>query len=571
MDKLKAILENINAKNFNKALDDCNEYIKKNTLNKHIVNNLKGVIHYMKDEFNLAEKEFLASHNFDNNYEDPIKNLYLVYIKKKDPEKALDIAIKLYTINNLNDLYNYQLAYAYEINNNLSKALDFYQKCIELNGKNKIKALNNSGKIYLKSNKPKISLKYFLDAYNFNKEDKIIINNLLLNYIKLRDVMKSDEFFRLAENVDNTFAEFLLNKVEYFILKEKYDEAIDICINHKIDLRFLIILIRLYFKMGKDNEAKDLLENTRDKFKNNNNFYSYIGLRSLYEGNFQDGWKYYEYRGSKINDLLKDVKEWNGENLENKSIVVFSEQGLGDTIQFSRYLLSLIKICNDVNFVVSNNILNLFKKDKKNLQIETKENTHKKKYDYKISLGSLIKFFYLDIYNNNDNLLSKDQITINKWRVKIDDTKPNIGIVWSGSFLGPNEPFRSIPLKSLDKLLSLDINFYSLQNEIWERDLDYFKKSNLHKFGQYDLAEIASIIENLDLVISVDTSILHLSCSLNKETWGMFNINPDWRWGEFNKINPYPSLKMIKQTKFNQWEDVVNKMYRELQLKYNLV
>ena len=137
-------------------------------------------------------------------------------------------------------------------------------------------------------------------------------------------------------------------------------------------------------------------------------------------------------------------------------------------------------------------------------------------------------------------------------------------------FLGPNEPFRSIPLKSLDKILSLDINFYSLQNEIWERDQDYFEKTNIYKFGECNLEEIASIIENLDLVISTDTSILHLSCSLNKETWGIFNIYPDWRWGEFNKINPYPSLKMFKQKKFNQWDEVTDEIFRELQLKFNL-
>ena len=182
----------------------------------------------------------------------------------------------------------------------------------------------------------------------------------------------------------------------------------------------------------------------------------------------------------------------------------------------------------------------------------------------------IIKLLYKDKYKFNDNLLSKDQININKWNKKLETKKPKVGIVWSGSFLGPNEPFRSIPLKSLDKILSMNINFYSLQNEIWERDQAYFEKSSLYKFGKYNLIEIASVIENLDLVISVDTSLLHLSCSLNKETWGIFNIYPDWRWGEFNKINPYQSLKMIKQKKFNKWDEVTDEIFRKLQLKFNL-
>ena len=84
----------------------------------------------------------------------------------------------------------------------------------------------------------------------------------------------------------------------------------------------------------------------------NINFYNYIGIRSLYEGNFEDGWKYYEYRGSKLMNILNSTKEWNGENLERKNIVVFSEQGLGDSMQFSKYIISLCKISKYVSFVV---------------------------------------------------------------------------------------------------------------------------------------------------------------------------------------------------------------------------
>ena len=167
-------------------------------------------------------------------------------------------------------------------------------------------------------------------------------------------------------------------------------------------------------------------------------------------------------------------------------------------------------------------------------------------------------------------MIKKDIVQIENWSKKIDNSKPKVGLVWSGSFHGPNQPYRSVPLKCLDKILSLDINFYGLQNEIWERDKHYFENSKILDFGKYNLVEISSIIENLDLVISADTSILHLSCSLNKETWGIFNIYPDWRWGEFDKINPYPSLQMIKQKKFNQWDDVANEILQKLKLKFNI-
>ena len=570
MNKLKLILESINSRNLSKALKLCYEYEKDENGNKHLINNFKGVIYFLEEDLDLGENSFLNSHLLDKNFEDPIKNLYLIYLKKNNLKKLLEFAKKLYEINRENDLYNYQLGYAHELNNNNKLALEFYSKCIDLEGNTKIKALNNTGSIYLKNNKPKISLKFFLDAFNLNKNDKIIINNLLLNYINLKDIKHADEFYELAKSKDNKYIEFLYNEAEYKILKEKYDEAIEILLANKNIPKFELCLIGLYFNMGKEEEAKKLLNSSRDKFKSDINFYNYIGIRSLYEGNFGDGWKYYEYRGSKLTNSFNLIKEWEGENLENKSIVVFSEQGLGDSIQFSKYVISLCKIAKNVSFVVSKNIYNLFNSSIDNLNIETKETLENKDFDYKISLGSLIKFFFKEKYNFKDTLIEKDKAEIENWSKKIDNEKPNVGLVWSGSFHGPNQPFRSVPLKSLDKIFKLDINFYSLQNEIWERDQEYFKKFNIIDFGKYNLVEIASIIENLDLVISADTSILHLSCSLNKETWGIFNIYPDWRWGEFNKINPYPSLKMIKQKKFNQWQDVADQIFKKLQLRFNL-
>ena len=119
----------------------------------------------------------------------------------------------------------------------------------------------------------------------------------------------------------------------------------------------------------------------------------------------------------------------------------------------------------------------------------------------------------------------------------------------------------------MKKIFSLDVNFFSLQNEIWQRDLDTYNSSKMINLGNYSLNEIASIIPDLDLVISSDTSLLHLSASMNKETWGILNLDPDWRWGEFNKINPYNSLKLFHQKKFNEWGDIENDIFNNLKKK----
>ena len=323
----------------------------------------------------------------------------------------------------------------------------------------------------------------------------------------------------------------------------------------------------MYFNIGQNDEGNKLLSQLRDQIKDNPDFYNYLGLRSLYEGNFDDGWKYYEYRNSKQVDFFKGIKEWSGEQIVNQNIVVFNEQGLGDTIQFSKYLIPLSKKAHKITFVVQENIKNLFKKDIKNLSIETIETSKNKKYDFKIALGSLIKFFYNEKIEFKDKLIQSNKELDLKWKNQIKNSKLNVGVAWSGSFNGPNEPFRSIPLKIFKEILELDANFYCLQNEIWDRDLQLFKKLELNNCGKFKLDEIASIIKNLDLVITADTSILHLSSVLNKETWALISLYSDWRWEDFNKINPYLSLKMFKQTNFNDWNEVKDLIKSKLSIK----
>ena len=251
-----------------------------------------------------------------------------------------------------------------------------------------------------------------------------------------------------------------------------------------------------------------------------------------------------------------------------KNIVVFNEQGLGDSIQFSKYIIPLTKIAKNVTFVVQNSVKNLFNKEIKNLSIENFDSCKNKQFDYKIAIGSLIKFFFKEKFEN-ENLIQTNKDTDLKWKNKIINDKLNVGLVWSGGFNGANEPYRSIPLKDLNKIFSLDAKFYCLQNEIWDRDKKHFKSLNLIDYGKYKLDEVASIIKNLDLVITSDTSILHLSASLNKETWAMLSLYPDWRWGKFNSINPYPSLKFFNQSKFNDWCDVEDAIFLELENKIN--
>ena len=564
MFSLKEITDCIKNRNLEKALMLCDTY--ENEKNKSLILNLRGVINLLKGNLDIAEKSFLNAVRVDPNFIDPLKNLYLICLKKKNYKDLLIYAQKLIEIDRLENEYNYQLAYAFEISNNLSDAIKYYKKYLDKNGKSKKQAFNNIGCIYLKKNKPIIAIDFFLQGLNLG-EDKIIINNTFKCYVMLRDSVNSDLYYDKAQKIDKNYIEFKHTKAKYLILKNQITEAIEFLEKNKDEPRFLITLIVLYFNLGKNEEGKKLLIQSKDKMKKDPEFYNFIGLRLLCEGNFKDGWKFHENRYSKKVDFFKNIKEWTGEKIENKSIVVFNEQGLGDSIQFSKYIISLCKIAKKVTFVVQENIKDLFKEELQNLTIETIESCKNKEFDLKIALGSLIKFFFEEKFKKSENLIQSNKDLDLKWKNNISLDRLNVGIAWSGNFNGPNEPYRSIPLEKLRGLFSLDVNFYCLQKEIWVRDLDYFKSLNLINCGKYKLNEIASIIQNLDLIISCDTSLLHLSASLNKETWGILSLHPDWRWGEFNKINPYSSLKIFKQKNFQDWGEIEELIITELKRK----
>ena len=117
----------------------------------------------------------------------------------------------------------------------------------------------------------------------------------------------------------------------------------------------------------------------------------------------------------------------------------------------------------------------MFRNDIAGINICSKNDITIKKYDFKIPLGSLLKFFYKDINKYNESLIYIDSIKSKNYKKEINNSKMNIGLIWSGSFYGPKEPYRSIPLSKINNILSLNANFYCLQNEIWDRDLKYFK------------------------------------------------------------------------------------------------
>ena len=148
------------------------------------------------------------------------------------------------------------------------------------------------------------------------------------------------------------------------------------------------------------------------------------GIHHLIEGEFEKGWEFYEFRDSIIkDDLFENLKNWKGENLKDSTILVTSEQGMGDVIQFSKFLINLSPLCKKIDFILYDKLLPIFKKKFKNINICRKNEISQNKYDYKISLGSLNKYFFKEKNSNSSDLINFNEDRKKYWETIIKNKK----------------------------------------------------------------------------------------------------------------------------------------------------
>ena len=570
---LKKIIDHLNNHNLSEAFALCETSDDKKI--EHIIFNIKGVILFKQQKLELAKIEFLKSINLDKYFIDPYKNLFKLNLKSQDYKSAIENAGKILELDNQKDPISYfNLALAYDLNKDYKKAIEIYKTLETLNFKEKKILFNNLAKCFLADQNIDEAKNYYLKALEFDQNDKLIINNLLILFLRIGNKDKAEYFYKKAQKIDKNYIEFKLNESDYFVSQDKIEDAIKCLktiINKSKNYVAYIKLSKIYSMIGDLKKSIEIIEEAIVAHPNQKDLKFTRGMHYLIDGEFEKGWEFYEFRDSIIKDnFYENLKTWKGENLNNSTILVTCEQGMGDIIQFSKFLINLSTICKKIDFILYDKLLPIFKRKFKNINICKKSEILHNKYDYKISLGSLNRYFFKEKNSKSSDLINFSEDKKKKWNSILKNKKKNIGLVWSGNFFGPKEPSRSIELKKLNKLLKLDLNYYSFQNEIWDRDQKFFNNSNIIDYSKENFVDIIGIILNLDLVISTDTFFLHLACICNKETWGLISANSDWRWYEYYKYNPYKSLKIYKQENYKNWDDVINLIQNDIKNRFSI-
>tara|TARA_Y100001958_G_scaffold54779_1_gene36844 strand:+ start:683 stop:2407 length:1725 start_codon:yes stop_codon:yes gene_type:complete len=572
-EKFQKIIEYIKNDNLDKAYELSD--VISDEEDEHIINNIKGVILFKKQKLDSAKKFFLKSIKIDKNFIDPHKNLFKLNLKIQDYESAIDNAKKIIDLDDQKKSISYfNLALAYDLNKDYNQAIDLYKIVETMNFSEKKILFNNLAKCFLATENINEAKNYYSKALELDENDKFIINNLLILYLRIGDKYKIEQFYKKAENIDKDYIEFKLNSSDYLLSKEKIKEAIELLESIIDDTKNFVAytkLAKIFSMIGDYKKAKEIIDEAISIYPNSKDLKFTKGMYHLTLGEFEKGWELYEFRNSIIKDKsFKNIKIWNGEDLKNSSLLVTREQGMGDVLQFSKFLLNLSYSCKKIDFVIYSKLLPIFKKKYKNINICNRNEILKNEYDYKISIGSLNKYFYKENSSDSSNLINFSEDRKKHWHSVLDNKKKNIGIVWSGNFFGPKEPLRSIELKNFEELLKLDLNFYSFQNEIWERDKEFFDKSKIIDLSKENFVDIIAVIQNLDLMISTDTFFLHLACICNKETWGLISADSDWRWYEYYKYNPYKSLKIYKQSDYKSWDKIINLIRNNLRDEFSI-
>ena len=453
--------------------------------------------------------------------------------------------------------------------------------------------------------------KNFLESLDLAPQRLSVISNLIKIYIVTKNIKKLNEILIKYKNLEKE-KEILFGEAYNSFFKEDFDQSIKICnqIVNDNDSKYSTqdLLASNFKNKGNFLEAFKIYKNKLLEYKNDYKIYYNIGCLLFELGKVRQANYYFEksknlnpnfaditWRQSLCYLTLKDFKNgfllyedrWKRENhpnikfnniktpnniseIKDKKILIWDEQGLGDTINFSRFVIDILKFTKDVTFVVDKKLKDILSKLHTEIFVVDYQSLKEINYDFQIPTGSLPKL--LNILTTDDIKFYKLSLPETKIKKKyIDNDKFNIGIAWCGNPNYPMDKYRSISFEKFNKLLQLKkFNFYKLSKTSKNSSpISEENSSNIFDFGDKSLFEISEIIRDLDLVISVDTSINHLAGILGTNSILLLNYNNDWRWfDDKSKNHWYPSVKIIKQTSFNSWDEVFKNLIIEVEKMY---
>ncbi|MGA2442349.1 MAG: tetratricopeptide repeat-containing glycosyltransferase family protein [Tepidisphaeraceae bacterium] len=303
-----------------------------------------------------------------------------------------------------------------------------------------------------------------------------------------------------------------------------------------------------------------------------------LALALLTRGDFQQGWEEHEWRW-KCKDFPSPARnfaqpQWDGCPLENRTILLHAEQGVGDAIQFIRYVPLVARRGGRIIIECDTELQRLFRTMAVTYQI-VPPSQPPPPFDFHCPLLSLPRVFGTNLANIPKDVpyLHADAEDVGRWQHRLAEHSPlvKVGLGWAGSPAHKNDRNRSMKLATLAPLGQLPgVRFFSLQKGAAAAEaktsppgmklVDWTEELK-------DFADTATLISNLDLVIAVDTAVAHLAGAMDKPVWTLLPFASDWRWLLERQDSPwYPTMRLFRQPSRGDWDSVIARVGEALSL-----
>ena len=516
--------------------------------NNHEIYNLIGDIHYKQNNFDKSLWYYFSS--LDRNFDPKALNRLGTNIFLLNNNSVAEKVLTNLLVHDPKYVAGYlSLGLVYEQSKKLDKAIDCYKAAIKIDPK-EIKAYLSLAALYKQDQNYEDAIKVYQQGMINNPSNHFILSNL-------------GNLFYLQHKYEDAIIS------HQRAIKAKPD-------SHVVHFNFANTLLNA----GKYSEAIEMYKKTIALNPRFNRSKINLGTTLLSMSNFEEGFKEYFHRIYEDKNfksvLHKKNLLWNGQNIENKKILIVAEEGLGNTLQFSRYLETLSQLKCKIIFQCQEELHHLFEDMDFIDQLVSIESDYDD-YDYWAPLQNLINILTPDL-NSNCPFPSALKINDNKlleWETLIavnDNVK--IGLNWQGSASNPRVTNNSVSLERFKNVLNNpSATFISLQKGSAVSDIEKFHfEENIINYdllmdtGSKKFLDTAAIIKYLDLVITTDTAIAHLAGTLGTQTWLLLPKVSDWRWlNSKDETIWYDNFRIYRQKVQGDWSDVFSRVEKDSQ------
>ncbi len=470
-----------------------------------------------------------------------------------------------------------ELAQLYQAQNHLVNAVHSLEHVLTL-VPDSAEVHTRIGMILRRLNRNGEARQHYLEAIRLQPEYAPAHNNLgnlLSQFSRYEDAL---HHYEQAIRVSDTCAENFNNLAATLIHLNRLEEAVAQC-QKAITLKPEYAeahntLASALMKLGRYTEATNAFNRTLTLSPDYAEAHSNLAMIHLVRRAFETGWQEYEWRlkcPAFTDRYSAPQPRWDGSPFPGKTLLVHWEQGMGDSIQFIRYLPRVKALGGTVLYQDRPPLHRLFSRYPGIDQWVSTTDANMPRFDMQASVMSLPYLLGTCEHNipSTSVYLQAEVNKINNMHAHIRPHAFNVGLVWAGSKAHKNNMNRSCDPALFQTLAQCPgIALYGLQKTedtpVIPESLKACLVANLGEYFQ-DFSDTAGAIAHMDLVVTVDTSVLHLACAMGKPTWALIPFTPDWRWMLDRTDSPwYPTLRLFRQAQPGQWQPVFDAITESL-------